>query len=96
MGIIRVVRVPCKVPFYKGKASNAVSGLGLRVAPSRPVRAVAGTPDVMHCRTLMLSLLHAIQSAWAKRTLRVLKGSWDLVTRVINKVTLLKITYNPN
>ena len=25
-----------------------------------------------------------------------LKGSWDLVTRVINKVTILIITYNPN
>ena len=27
---------------------------------------------------------------------RTLKGSWDLVTRVINKVTILIITYNPN
>ena len=27
---------------------------------------------------------------------RVLKGSWDLVTRVINKVTIHRITYNPN
>ena len=26
----------------------------------------------------------------------LLKGSWDLVTRVINKVTILIITYNPN
>ena len=25
----------------------------------------------------------------------ILKGSWDLVTRVISKVTIL-ITYNPN
>ena len=25
-----------------------------------------------------------------------LKGSWDLVTRVIIKVTILIITYNPN
>ena len=25
----------------------------------------------------------------------LLKGSWDLVTRVINKVTILIITYNP-
>ena len=27
---------------------------------------------------------------------QLLKGSWDLVTRVINKVTILIITYNPN
>ena len=27
---------------------------------------------------------------------RVLEGSWDLVTRVIIKVTILIITYNPN
>ena len=26
----------------------------------------------------------------------ILKGSWDLVTRVITKVTILIITYNPN
>ena len=26
----------------------------------------------------------------------VLKGSWDLVTRIINKVTILISTYNPN
>ena len=26
----------------------------------------------------------------------ILKGSWDLVTRVIIKVTSLIITYNPN
>ena len=26
----------------------------------------------------------------------ILKGSWDLVTRVIIKVTILTITYNPN
>ena len=26
----------------------------------------------------------------------ILKGSWDLVTKVINRVTLLIITYNPN
>ena len=26
----------------------------------------------------------------------VLEGSWDLVTRVIIKVTILIITYNPN
>ena len=26
----------------------------------------------------------------------LLKGSWDLVTRVTNKVTILIITYNPN
>ena len=26
----------------------------------------------------------------------LLKGSWDLVTRVINKVTRLIITYDPN
>ena len=26
----------------------------------------------------------------------LLKGSWDLVTRVINKVPILIITYNPN
>ena len=26
----------------------------------------------------------------------LLKGSWDLVTRVITKVTILIITYNPN
>ena len=26
----------------------------------------------------------------------LLKGSWDLVTRVINKVTILIITYSPN
>ena len=25
----------------------------------------------------------------------VLKGSWDMVTRVINKVTILKVTYIP-
>ena len=30
------------------------------------------------------------------RVQRVLKGSWDLVTRVIIKVTLLITTYNPN
>ena len=24
------------------------------------------------------------------------RGSWDLVSKVINKVTILKITYNPN
>ena len=28
--------------------------------------------------------------------LSLLKGSWDLVTRVINKVPILIITYNPN
>ena len=27
---------------------------------------------------------------------RLHKGSWDLVTGVINKVTILIITYNPN
>ena len=26
----------------------------------------------------------------------LLKGSWDLVTRVTNKVTILIITYDPN
>ena len=26
----------------------------------------------------------------------LLKGSWDLVTRVIVRVTLLRTTYNPN
>ena len=26
----------------------------------------------------------------------LLKGSWGLVTRVINKVTILIISYNPN
>ena len=26
----------------------------------------------------------------------LLKGSWDLVTRVINKATILITTYNPN
>ena len=26
----------------------------------------------------------------------LLKGSWDLVARVVNRVTLLIITYNPN
>ena len=26
----------------------------------------------------------------------VLGGSWDLVTRVINKVTIVITTYNPN
>ena len=26
----------------------------------------------------------------------LLEGSWNLVTRVINKVTILIITYNPN
>ena len=26
----------------------------------------------------------------------LLKGSWDLVTRVTNKVTILIIAYNPN
>ena len=26
----------------------------------------------------------------------LLKGSWDLVTKVINKVTILTITYNPS
>ena len=26
----------------------------------------------------------------------LLRGSWDLVTGVINKVTILIITYNPN
>ena len=30
---------------------------------------------------------------WEGRS--VLKGSWDLVTRVITKVTILIITYNP-
>ena len=34
---------------------------------------------------------------WAHRSPRtLLKGSWDLVTRVINKVTILISTYNPN
>ena len=30
------------------------------------------------------------------RSLGLLKGSWDLVTRVIIKVTILIIAYNPN
>ena len=33
---------------------------------------------------------------FAFRSSRLLEGSWDLVTRVIIKVTILIITYNPN
>ena len=29
-------------------------------------------------------------------TIEVLGGSWDLVSRVINRVTVVIITYNPN
>ena len=29
-------------------------------------------------------------------TLPILKGSWELVTSAINKVTILIIAYNPN
>ena len=37
-------------------------------------------------------------TGWLPPRLRsqILKGSWDLVTRVTNKVTILIITYNPN
>ena len=32
----------------------------------------------------------------SRRGLGLLKGSWDLVTRVMIKVAILIVTYNPN
>ena len=39
-----------------------------------------------------------VEDAWSKACGKdpVLRGSWDLVTRVIIKVTILITTYNPN
>ena len=53
------------------------------------------TPAVLHsCRPIVdeLSLLEGLDF----RMPGILKGSWDLVTRVIIKVTILINTYNPN
>ena len=43
--------------------------------------------------SLIVGIYGIFEGSWGSKSL--LRGSWDLVTRVIIKVTILIITYNP-
>ena len=51
----------------------------------------------LQCATICLAVFHGpLHKPKPKPAKALLKGSWDLVTTVTNKVTMPIITYNPN